>query len=75
MAFPLEAQVACLDVHMLRLYGEEKAGAKRAIYNRFEIDWITRSRDAEVEPYVARMVYWDKLQGRADSRYWSECLE
>ena len=75
MAFPLEAQVACLDVHMLRLYGDEKAGAKRPVYNRFEIDWIDRCRSADVEPYVARMVYWDKLQGRTDSRYWSECLE
>ncbi len=75
MSFPLEAEVACLDVHMLRLYGDEKAGAKRPTYNRFETDWVHRSRAANVEPYVARMVYWDKLQGKSDSRYWSECLE
>lgn len=75
MSFPVAADVACLDVHMLRLYGDEKAGAKPLAYNRFEADWCKRSRKADVEPYVARMVYWDALQGNTDSRYWSECLE
>ncbi len=70
MAFPLEAEVVCLDVHMLRLYGGEEKE-----YNRFETDWIGRSAKAEVKPYMTRMVYWDKLQGYNDSRYWSSCLE
>lgn len=75
MAFPVEAQVACLDVHMLRLYGDEKAGAKRNTYSRFEADWLGRSARLGVEPYMARMVYWDGIQGQTNSRYWSQCLE
>ena len=66
----MDAEVVCLDVHMLRLYeGTQKN------YNRFESDWISRSQNYGAEPYMTRMVYWDALQGKQDSRYWSHVLE
>ena len=74
MSFPLEAEVVCLDVHMLRLYGDEDAGRKQTYY-KYEADWLGRSVKAETPPYIARLAYWDKLQGQKDSRYWSACLE
>jgi len=75
MCWPTEAGVACLDVHMLRLYGSAKSGHDKVKYNRFEEDWIGRCWAMGAPPYVARMVYWDKLQGKQDSRYWSHVLE
>lgn len=75
MSFPMTAEVTCLDVHMLRLYGKTKPGLRVTEYEKYESDWIGRSRAAKVEPYMARMVYWDNLQGKPDSRYWSQCLE
>lgn len=75
MSFPTEAKAVCLDVHMLRLYGNEKAGASKVKYQQFEADWVGRSSALQIEPYVARMVYWDQNQGMNNSRYWSKCLE
>ena len=75
MSFPLDCNAVCLDVHMLRLYGDVAAGPKPDVYRKFEADWVRRSEKAEIPPYIARTVYWDKLQGKTDSRYWSSVLE
>jgi hypothetical protein len=75
MSFPLLCDAVCLDVHMLRLYGDVKAGCKDTEYRKFEADWVRRSKKAEIPSYIARTVYWDKLQGKSDSRYWSSVLE
>lgn len=75
MAFPLECEVVCFDVHMLRLYGDVKAGSNPTKYETFEDDWVERSKKANTPPYIARNVYWDELQGKKDSRYWSAVLE
>jgi thermostable 8-oxoguanine DNA glycosylase len=74
MAFPTVATVACLDVHMLRLYGET-AAVKPQTYAKLEANWLEGAYDRGVAPYMARMVYWDNLQGKDSSRYWSHCLE
>lgn len=75
MAFPLECDVVCFDVHMLRLYGDVDAGRDPIRYEKFEDDWVKRAKKLGVAPYIARNVYWDKLQGKQDSRYWSAVLE
>jgi endonuclease III len=70
LAYPLEAQTTCLDVHMLRLYGVSEKK-----YHEAEADWLGRSSEVGLPPYIARCAYWDKLQGQPDSRYWSHVLE
>lgn len=76
LAFPLEAEVLCLDVHMLRLYGvKDQSKLKVGQYQRFEHDWISRSRAVELPSYIVKQIHWDRLQGRPDSRYWSHVLE
>jgi hypothetical protein len=76
LAFPLEAEVLCLDVHMLRLYGvKDQSKLKVGQYERFEHDWVSRARAAELPSYIVKQVHWDALQGRPDSRYWSHVLE
>ncbi len=75
LAFPLEAEVLCLDVHMLRLYGKKDQNMRKNEYQAYEADWIGRSRAAGLPSYIVKQMHWDKLQGRSDSRYWSHVLE
>lgn len=76
LAFPLEAEVLCLDVHMLRMYGvKDQSKVKVNMYERFEHDWIGRARAAELPSFIVKQAHWDSLQGKPDSRYWSHVLE
>lgn len=75
LSFPTVVEVACLDVHMLRLYGISQHKVNPAKYHACENDWISRSHAINTAPYVARMTWWDAQQGKEDSRYWSHCLE
>jgi hypothetical protein len=76
LAFPLEAEVLCLDVHMLRAYGVmDQSKLKVGQYERLEADWIGRARAAEMPSYIVKQIHWDRKQERADSRYWSHVLE
>lgn len=76
LAFPLEAEVLCLDVHMLRLYGvKDQSKLKVGQYQRFEADWVARSRAVELPSYIVKQIHWDRVQGKPDSRYWSHVLE
>lgn len=76
LAYPLEAEVVCLDVHMLRLYGvKDQSKVRVHQYERIEHDWVSRARAAGLPSYVVKQVHWDRLQGKPDSRYWSHTLE
>lgn len=76
LAFPLEAEVLCLDVHMLRLYGvTDQSKVRVHQYEALEHDWVSRSRAAGLPPYIVKQIAWDRLQGKPDSRYWSYVLE
>lgn len=76
MAYPLEAEVLCLDVHMLRMYGvKDQSKVRVGEYERYEYDWLGRARAAEMPSYIVKQIHWDALQGRPDSRYWSHVLE
>lgn len=76
LAFPLEAEVLCLDVHMLRLYGvRDQSKLKAGQYQRLEADWVARARAIELPSYIVKQIHWDRVQGKPDSRYWSHVLE
>lgn len=75
LAYPLDAEVVCLDIHMLRLYGKKDQNLRVHEYHRYEHDWVSRARAVEIPSYIVRQVHWDALQGRPDSRYWSHVLE
>ena len=74
MLFPNDAEVACMDVHLFRLYGLEQKQAHK-YYHIIEHDWVERSRKRGIAPYMARCIYWDRKQNRKNSRYWSKVLE
>jgi hypothetical protein len=78
MCFPNEAEVVCLDTHMMQVYGMKEvrnSGALKKVYENNEQDWINRSQNINTAPYIARCMFWDAKQGHADSRYWSYVLE
>lgn len=76
LGFPTEAQLCCLDVHLLRFMGHDMDGQPNLkIYQAMEDEWLERCTKYGVAPNVAREIYWNKVQGRRNSRYWSYCLE
>jgi hypothetical protein len=78
MCFPNDAKVVCLDTHMMKLYNMDVVrndGKHKAIYEKNEQDWISRSANLQSAPYIARCLYWDQKQGHNNSRYWSYVLE
>jgi hypothetical protein len=81
LCYPNQAEIVCLDVHMLRLLDMNTNGyrkeSKRDIeaYIDGEKVWMDCSLKIKSSPYITRCLYWDINQGQKDSRYWSECLE
>ena len=80
MIHPNEARVLCLDVHMLRLYEMEhlkynKSKSGSTTYKKAERHWMVNCGKNKIPSYIARCAYWDNLQGKEDSRYWSYVLE
>ncbi len=72
LCYPLEAEVVCLDVHMLRLYGlSDKPAISQ--YMAAESHWLAHCKN--IGSYIVRCAYWDDLQKKLDSRYWSYVLE
>jgi hypothetical protein len=78
LSYPTESQLCCLDVHLLRFMGHDlKKGHASSLeaYQEMENEWLARCDKYGVSPNVAREIYWNKVQGRRNSRYWSYCLE
>ena len=79
MIHPNDAKVICGDVHQLRLYGVEGLNYKTkkgySIYEKMESHWNDMCEKYKIPSYIARCIYWDKLQKQNDSRYWSHVLE
>ena len=80
MIHPNEARVLCGDVHQLRLYDMEhlkynKSKSGTDTYKKMERHWVVNCGKNKVPSYIARSIYWDALQKKEDSRYWSFVLE
>ena len=80
MIHPNEARVLCGDIHQLRLYDIEslkynKSRTGTDLYKKMERHWMVNCGKLGVPSYIARSIYWDDLQKKEDSRYWSFVLE
>ena len=80
MIHPNDARVLCGDVHQLRLYNMEtlkynKSRSGTDLYKKMESHWMINCGKLGVPSYIARSIYWDDLQKKEDSRYWSFVLE
>src|SRR6185369_15453198 len=79
MLFPIDALVTCVDTHGIQLYEipapSFQTKKQVEICEQAENHWVKRSLEKNCSPYVARCIYWDALQKKSDSRYWSYVLE
>lgn len=78
LAHPTEAELCCLDVHLLRFMGHDLSKGHTSTlkaYETMEDEWLVRCEEHQIASNVAREIYWNKVQGRRNSRYWSYCLE
>ena len=78
LSYPTESQLCCLDVHLLRFMGHDLSNGHASslkVYEKMENEWLDRCDKYGISPNVAREMYWNKVQGRRNSRYWSYCLE
>lgn len=74
LIYPTESSVACLDVHMFRLYGMNQT-KDRTRYKELEAHWVQWSKMYNVPSFMARAIYWNKRQGHPDCRYWAYVFE
>jgi len=68
--------VVCLDRLVLRgihVLNTRQVTDKQ--YRNMENQWITLASDYDVKPFIAREIWWNKLQGFKSTRYWSKTLE
>jgi thermostable 8-oxoguanine DNA glycosylase len=81
MSFPQDCGVVCLDTHILRVFGMDNKlhfnsqPDHRKMYEGAEQEWLASCQKLGYPSFMARQVYWDQVQGRSDSRYWSYVLE
>ncbi len=76
LLYPTTNQVLCLDTHMLQLYGlSGSAKLSRDAYLFIEGSWVNECAIRGFSPTMVRHLYWDRLKGKTDTRYWSSQLE
>ncbi len=81
MCFPIEAQVTCLDTHIIQFYNipiksfSVKSKKSLDLYQDAENHWVDCSKEINASPTITRAIYWDRKQKKEDSRYWTYALE
>lgn len=80
MSFPVDVEVVCLDVHMLKtlnmpVKGNYNNPNKQEDYKVGERAWLKACTERDMPSYTARCAYWDTIQKQQDSRYWSWVFE
>lgn len=74
MIHPNDCEVVCMDTHMFQAYGLDQTKDAN-LYEHIEAHWINMCRAHKIPCYIARCLYWDAIQKKKDSRYWSYVLE
>ncbi len=74
---PLNANIICIDRHILDAFGQHKEKApKLDDYLEMEDIWLYLSNNADIPPVLTRFIYWDcYVQNKSNSKYWSHILE
>lgn len=76
LAFPATCGVVCLDTHILQLYNYyRKDTPNPALYHEMERHWLAACTKRGVPSPIVRHIYWDRVQKKPDTRYWSHVLE
>lgn len=74
ICYPSESKSICLDTHVLKfLEWDKKRLPNEKEYNELEDKWNAACKD--YPPAICREIFWDKIQNKNNSRYWSNCFE
>jgi thermostable 8-oxoguanine DNA glycosylase len=71
MTWPTDAEVICIDTHVLRLYGCQADRLSRTKYEELEAHWVKTCKNRSLAPAIARAIYWDDNQGYENSDSWN----
>lgn len=69
----------CIDTHMLRFFSKSdiklktKSGQKE--YIELESYWHTQCKQYNIPSFIARSIYWNRIQKQSTSNYWAYCLK
>ena len=84
ISFPIEmlwpdANVACLDTHMLgRVFNRRRGKYGRQVnlttYRKFEDEWCRACIRSGKKPGIVRLAYWDSMMGYDSPEFWTDCL-
>lgn len=74
MNWPRQSEVTCLDTHILQLYGQSGATVTDRKYLAMEKHWCETCRERNLPAPIVRHIYWDRLRGQTNTRYWSHVL-
>lgn len=75
MCNPIDADVVCLDRHMLRLFNADPEKApSNTLYYKMEQYWLRLCKIREVPSYIARCIFWDRANNETNSHYWAYIL-
>lgn len=75
LCYPNTCEVVCLDTHMLQLYEHAPGTPSAAKYKDMERHWTEACKARNIPSFMVRNVYWDKVQEKTDTRYWSYVFE
>jgi len=79
MIDPLNVQLLCTDVHVLKLHGYTSKEINKHIKDKdfdvIENHWVSTCINNKIPSALARFIYWDTKQKKINSRYWSHLLE
>ncbi len=76
MCYPTTCEVVCLDTHMLQLYkAKTETTPSPSKYKTLEQHWINACKSRNIPPFIARNIFWDKVQKQSNSTYWSHVFE
>ena len=77
LAYPQETRIVCLDRHMLAriFHTDPTSNVAGGQYLHYEHLWVQTCRDYGAAPGIARLAYWDLMQGRDSPDYWAHVFK
>lgn len=74
---PFTSRIVCLDRHMIsRLFAvDPQATHAFSVYEHYERLWLAACDRRKVAPALARLAYWDHMQGYDSPDFWAHVLQ
>ncbi len=76
LLYPLQAEVVCLDTHILKLFGiKNRSIQDKEDYQAFEHEFLLKCKELNIPPPIARNIIWNELVANAEGLdFWTHCF-